>query len=108
MTNSNNIRLEIDKQVAAGFTADEIRKNLQSQQYTNDEITTAMKQAPAAFKEKSSFGVVSILISVYFIFKGIYNMSQYPSGSVLNVFGLVMLCGGIGGLIFKLVDISRR
>jgi len=108
MTNTNDIRLEIDKQIAAGFTADEIRKNLMSQQYSSEEITTAMKQAPAAAKEKSSIGVVSLLVSVYFIFNGIMKMNKYPSGSVIYVFGIVMLCAGIGGLIFKLVDMSRR
>ena len=109
-TNMNDIRLEIDKQVAAGFTADEIRKNLESQQYSSEAIRAAMKQSPAAAKAKSqsSIGVVSLLVSVYFIFNGIMKMNKYPSGSVIYVFGIVMLCAGIGGLIFKLVDMSRR
>ena len=110
MTNTNDIRLEIDKQVAAGFTAEEIRKNLESQHYSTEQIRAAMKQSPAVAKAKSqsSIGVVSLLVSVYFIFNGIMKMSKYPSGSVIYVFGIVMLCAGIGGLIFKLIDMSRR
>ena len=108
MTNTNDIRLEIDKQIAAGFTADEIRKNLQSQQFSNEEIKAAMKQAPSAPKEKSSIGVISLLISVYFIFNGIMKMNKYESGSGLYIFGVIMLCVGVGGLIFKLVEMSRR
>lgn len=110
MTNIETIRLEIDKQIAAGFTIDEIRKNLLTQQYAADDVNAALRQTNAAGRAKSSSGVgiVSVLISIYFIFSGIMKMSKYPSGSTGYIFGMIMLIAGIGGLIFKLVDISRR
>lgn len=110
MTNNETIRLEIDKQIAAGFSADEIRSNLLSQQYSPDEVNAALKQTNAGARAKSSsgIGIFSVLISVYFIFSGIMKMSKYPSGSILFTFGLVMLVVGIGGLIYKLVEMSRR
>jgi hypothetical protein len=110
MTNNESIRFEIDKQIAAGFTVDEIRKNLLSQQYSAEDINAAMRQNNVAAKAKSSsgIGIASVLISVYFIFSGIMKMNKYESGSVGYIFGIIMLVAGIGGLIFKLVDISRR
>lgn len=110
MTNNETLRLEIDKQIAAGFTAEEIKKNLLSQQYTSDEISAAMRQTNVASRAKSSsgFGIASVLISVYFIFSGIMKLGKYPSGSFGHILGIVMLVAGVGGLIFKLVDISRR
>lgn len=110
MTNNETLRLEIDKQIAAGFTAEEIKKNLLSQQYTAEEIVTAMQQTNVATRAKSSsgIGIASVLISIYFIFSGIMKLSKYSSGSVGYIFGMIMLVVGIGGLIFKLVDISRR
>lgn len=110
MTNVETIRLEIDKQIAAGFTADEIRSNLLSQKHHPDDVQAAFGQANVAARAKSSsgIGVASVLISIYFIFSGIMKMSKYPSGSVSYVFGIVMLTVGIGGLIYKIVDISRR
>ncbi len=110
MTNVEAIRLEIDKQIAAGFTADEIRKNLLTQQYAPDDVNAALRQTNVAGRAKSSSGVglVSVLVSIYFIFSGIMKMSKYPSGSTGYIFGVIMLIAGIGGLIFKLVDISRR
>lgn len=110
MTNNETLRLEIDKQIAAGFTADEIKKNLLSQQYTSDEIMAAMKQTNVASRAKSSsgIGIASVLVSIYFIFSGIMKLSKYPSGSLGNTFGIIMLVAGVGGLIFKLVDMSRR
>jgi hypothetical protein len=110
MTNVETIRLEIDKQIAAGFTADEIRRNLLSQKHHPDDVTAAFKQTNVAARAKSSsgIGVASVLISIYFIFSGIMKMSKYPSGSISYTFGIVMLVVGIGGLIYKLVEISKR
>jgi hypothetical protein len=110
MTNHEALRLEIDKQITAGFTADEIKSNLLSQQYTAEEVSAAMKQTNVAAKAKpsSGVGIISLLVSVYFIFNGIMKMNKYPSGSTIYIFGIVMLVAGIGGLIFKLVDMSRR
>ena len=110
MTNLESIRLEIDKQIAAGFTADEIRSNLLSKQFTPDEVNAALQQSNAASRAKSSsgIGIVSVLISIYFVFSGIMKMSKYPSGSFGYMFGIFMLIVGLFGLIYKLVDISRR
>lgn len=110
MANNETLRLEIDKQIAAGFTADEIRQNLLSQQYHPEEVNAALQQTNVASRARSSqgFGLVSVLVSIYFIFSGIMKMSKYASGSIGFTFGIVMLLVGIGGLIYKLVDISRR
>lgn len=110
MTNKETIRLEIDKQIAAGFTPEEIRKNLLDQKYSPDEVNVALKQTNVASRARSSqgFGMISVLVSVYFVFSGIMKMSKYPSGTVLYIFGLVMILVGVGGLIYKLVDMSRR
>lgn len=110
MTNNETIRLEIDKQIAAGFSADEIRNNLLSQQYNPDEVNAAMKQTGAASRAKpaAGFGIASVLVSIFLIFSGIMKLNKYESGSIGYIFGWFMLIGGIGGLIFKLVDMSRR
>jgi hypothetical protein len=110
MTNTESLRFEIDKQIAAGFTAEEIKKNLLSLQYSPEEVNAAMRQTNVAAKAKSSsgIGIASVLISVYFIITGIIKIGKYPSGSIGYIFGIVMLIAGVGGLIFKLVDISRR
>jgi ABC-type spermidine/putrescine transport system permease subunit II len=110
MTNVDNLRLEIDKQIAAGFSADEIRTNLKAQAFSPQDIDAAMKQNNVAAKAKTSpgIGIVSVLVSVYFIFNGIMKMSKYESGSGLYIFGLIMMSVGIGGLIFKLVELSRK
>ena len=109
MTNVETIRVEIDKQIAAGFTADEIRKNLLSQKYHPDEVNAALQQTNAASRAKSSsgIGIASVLVSIYFIFSGIMKMNNHPSGSGVYIFGIIMLVVGIGGLIFKLVEMSR-
>lgn len=110
MTNVETIRVEIDKQIAAGFTADEIRSNLLSQKHHPDDVNAAFQQTNVAARAKSSsgIGIASVLVSIYFIFSGIMKMSKYQSGSVGYVFGIIMLVAGIGGLIYKLVDMSRR
>ncbi|WP_276480370.1 hypothetical protein [Paraflavitalea pollutisoli] len=110
MANNETLQLEIDKQIAAGFSLDEIRKNLLNQQFSTDEVNSALKRNNVASRAKSSqgIGIMSMLVSVYFIFSGIMKMSKYQSGSGLYIFGLVMMLVGIGGLIYKLVDISRR
>lgn len=112
MTNSEKIYVDIDKQIEAGFTGAEIKKNLLSQNYTAHEIEQAFRQrkVEGATKPKSSSGVgiVSLLVSVYFIFKGMVNIGRAPSGSFLFTWGLIMLILGVAGVIWKGIDMSRR
>ncbi|MDF2187272.1 hypothetical protein [Paraflavitalea sp. CAU 1676] len=110
MTNNETIRIEIDKQIAAGFSADEIRSNLLSQKYHPDEVNSAMRQTGAAARANSpaGFGIASVLVSIFLIISGIMKVNRYESGSISYIFGFIMLIGGIGGLIFKVVDMSRR
>lgn len=110
MASNETLRLEIDKQIAAGFSQEEIKKNLLNQQFTPDEVNSALRQGNVASRAKPSqgFGVVSLLVSGYFIFSGIMKMSKYESGSGLYLFGLVMMLVGVGGLIYKLYDMSRK
>jgi hypothetical protein len=112
MTNAERIYTEIDKQVEAGFTGAEIKQNLLSQNFTPQEIEQALRQRQvnAAKQPKSSakFGIVSLLVSIYFIINGSVKISTYPSGSILNTWGLVMLSVGVIGVIWKGIDMARR
>jgi hypothetical protein len=112
MNSPEKIYTEIDKQIEAGFTGAEIKQNLLSQNFTPHEIEVAMRQRKvnAAKQPKSSgkVGIVSLLISVYFIINGSVKISSAPSGSFLYSWGLVMLSVGIIGVIWKGVDMARR
>jgi hypothetical protein len=112
MTNSEKISIDIDKQVAAGFTGAEIKKNLLSQNYTALEIEQAFRQRKidGASKPKPSggVGILSLLVSVFFIIKGMINMGRASSGSFLFTWGLIMLILGILGVVWKSIDMARR
>ena len=112
MTNSDMITIEIEKQINAGFTSSEIKQNLLAQNFTSQEIEQGLKQYRAAFgrapKSSGKFGILSFLISIYFIIKGLININTAPSGSIIYVWGFIMLFAGLAGAIWKGIDMSRR
>ena len=112
MSNADNITIEIEKQINAGFTSYEIKQNLLAQNFTAQEIEQGLKQYRAAFgrapKSSGKFGILSFLVSVFFIIKGILNLSSAPSGSMLYIWGFVLLGVGLAGVIWKGIDMSRR
>ncbi|WEK36399.1 MAG: hypothetical protein P0Y53_02710 [Candidatus Pseudobacter hemicellulosilyticus] len=113
MTNTQKLRREIDQQIEAGFSRDQIRQHLLARQYAADEIDKALKQLPsaaAAGRRSSSTGVsiVSILISLYFIITGLVKMSKYPSDSPLYTWGVILLLAGTAGAIWKISEMIRK
>jgi hypothetical protein len=111
MTNAEKIRMEIEKQINAGFTADEIRQNLLIQQFSTAEINEGLKRIPAsAVRDKSSSktGFVSILVSIFFIISGSMRMNSSPSGSTLYTWGIILISVGVVGVIWKSYDAFRR
>jgi hypothetical protein len=111
MTNIERIHIEIEKQVNAGFSAEEIRQNLLLQQYSTAEINEGLKRVPAsAAPEKSSSktGFVSILISVFFIISGSMRMNSEPSGSTLHTWGIILVIVGVVGVVWKSYDAFRK
>lgn len=111
MTNTERIRIEIEKQINAGFTVDEIRQNLLLQNLPMAEINEGLKRIPASAtpnKSSSGTGFVSILISIFFIISGSMRMNNSPSGSTLYTWGIVLISVGVVGVIWKSYDAFRR
>ena len=112
MTNSEKIYIDIDKQIEAGFSGAEIKQNLLSQNYTAQEIEQAFRQRKVdgakVANSSGKVGVLSLLVSVFFIIKGMINMGRGPSGSLIFTWGLIMLVLGIVGVVWKSIDMSRR
>jgi hypothetical protein len=112
MSNSEKIRSEIEKQISAGFTRDEIKQNLLAQQFEGAEIDACLKQYKSvadAQPAKNSTGtsVVSLLVSIYFIINGSMKVSSNPSG-LLHTWGIIMICVGLAGAVWKTIDLVRR
>lgn len=111
MNNAEKLQLEIEKQVAAGFSGTEIKQNLLNLQYTPAEIEVAMRSQRVSSTAQASQGKtswVSLLVSIFFIFSGLMKMSKYESGSGLYMFGVFMLLVGIGGAVWKMADLVRK
>ncbi len=111
MTNTEKLHIEIEKQVAAGFSNPEIRQNLLSQQFTTEEIDAAFKQSSVSAangNKAGKIGFLSLLISIYFIFNGLMKMSKYPSGSGMHTWGIILLLAGVAGGIWKVADMVRK
>jgi hypothetical protein len=111
MTNQEKIQIEIEKQINAGFNAKEIRQNLLLQNFTDSEINEGLKKTPATPASENStqkFGVLSLLLSVFFIIRGIMYMNKYPAGDFSYTLGIIFILLGTAGFIIKGVDIARR
>ncbi|MFT3826886.1 MAG: hypothetical protein QM731_23380 [Chitinophagaceae bacterium] len=104
MTNHEKLRAEVDKQQAAGFTNDEIRKSLAEQHYSQEEIESSLQRAR---KSEGNMGFLSVLLSVYFIISGIIKISTREAGSLAHTWGIIMLVVGIGGAIYKINTILK-
>lgn len=111
MTNSEKIRNEIDKQLEAGFNHLEIRHNLLLKNYTHREIDEGFRHVDKHSNYRSSsshIGLFSLLVSVFFIFNGCTHVITEKSGSTLYVWGIVLICTGVAGLILKTYDLIRK
>ncbi len=113
MTKFEQINLEIDKQVNAGFQPFEIRQNLLGLQFTEEEINDVFHKRnidatkTEAPKRSSGSHVLSLLISVFFIISGSMRMSSNRSGSFLSNWGMILVIVGVVGVIWKTVDMVR-
>jgi len=113
MTTTEKLHLEIDKQINAGFQSFEIKQNLQAQNFSAAEIEQAFKNRNISAKQSSSknssqTSVISLLVSVFFIISGSMRMSKAPSGSMLYTWGIILICVGIAGVIWKSIDLAKR
>jgi hypothetical protein len=113
MTNSEKTRIgfEIDKQLNAGFNHLEIRHNLLEQNYTHAEIDEGFKhfsKSPDFRRSSSNIGLLSLLISLFFIFSGCTRLMNSKPGSTLYVWGIILICTGIAGLILKTYTLIRK
>jgi hypothetical protein len=79
------------------------------QNFSNSEINDGLKRMPAAAaaseKSTNKFGVWSLLISVFFIIKGIMYLGK---GRFQQTLGIVFLVLGMVGLVIKGIDMAKR
>ncbi len=97
---------DINKQVALGFSTAEIRQNLHLNGYMQEEITKALKQAqqnPAVIEQEKKSSPWSLLISLFFIIRGIMYFSKNQ-----NTMGFLMTGVGFIGFILKAVSMRQR
>ncbi|RYD97846.1 MAG: hypothetical protein EOP54_09545 [Sphingobacteriales bacterium] len=97
---------DINKQTTLGFSEEEIRQNLHLNGYMQEEITKAMKlarQSPAAVVQQKKSSPWSLLISLFFIIRGIMYFSKGQ-----NTMGFLMTGVGFIGFILKAVSMRRN
>lgn len=97
---------DIHNQTALGFSEDEIRHNLQLNGYAQEEITRALKairQNPAIAAKEQKTSYWSLLLSLFFIVRGIMYFSKNQT-----TLGFLMTGVGFIGFIIKVVQLSRR
>lgn len=97
---------DIHKQVALGFSEEEIRQNLQLNGYMQEEITKALKlarQNPTVIEQEKKSSPWSLLISLFFIIRGIMYFSKNQ-----NTMGFLMTGVGFIGFVLKAVSMRRR
>ena len=114
MPTTEKINQEIDKQLNAGFKPHEIKSNLLTLNFPEHEIDAALKNrqfnttGQPAKKDSPGLGVVSLLVSVFFIINGSMRISSSPAGSILYNWGIILVCVGIAGVVWKTIDLVRR
>lgn len=98
---------DINKQTDLGFSEEEIRQNLHLNGYMQEEISKALKlarQSPAAvIEQEKKSSPWSLLISLFFIVRGIMYFSKNQ-----NTMGFLMTGVGFIGFILKAVSMRRR
>lgn len=102
---ANILIADIHNQTALGFSEDEIRHNLRLNGYTQEEITKALKamqQDPVIADKEKKTSYWSLLISLFFIVRGIMYFSKNQ-----HTMGFLMTGVGFIGFIIKAVQLRR-
>lgn len=97
---------DINKQADLGFSEEEIRQNLHFNGYMQEEISKGLKLArlnPVTGKQEKKSSPWSLLISLFFIIRGIMYFSKGQ-----NTMGFLMTGVGFVGFILKVVSMSRN
>ncbi|MBL7705757.1 MAG: hypothetical protein JNM21_09455 [Taibaiella sp.] len=97
---------DINKQIDLGFSEEEIRQNLHLNGYMQEEITKGLmlaRRSPAAKGQEKKSSPWSLLISLFFIIRGIMYLSKGQ-----NTMGFLMTGVGFIGFILKVVSMSRN
>lgn len=88
MAINETLKLEVEKQVAAGFNLQEIEQNLLSKGYSDAEIkeATSDKNIQSAVLETNSGSVSgkNIAIGILFLLVAVWRLSRYSNGA--NIF----------------------
>lgn len=64
--------------------------------------------APPSEKPNQMFGLLSLLLSLFFIIRGIMYVNKYPSGNFSHTLGIIFILLGVTGFIIKGVGIAKR
>lgn len=97
---------DINKQIDLGFSEEEIRQNLHHNGYLQEDITQGLKlarQNPAVMEPEKKSSPWSLLISLFFIIRGIIYLSKGQ-----NTMGFLMTGVGFTGFILKAVSMRRN
>jgi hypothetical protein len=100
-----DIKTDIEKQVNAGFSRQEIINNLIAKGHSQEEISkayTAVSTAPEFRENTGSVGVGSILLGILFIVIVIFRIFRYSNsnGGAGKVFAFLGIFTGIGLAIY--------
>jgi hypothetical protein len=100
-----DIKTDIEKQVNAGFTRQEIINNLVAKGHSQDEINTAysvVSSTPEFRENNSSVGVGSILLGILFVIIVIFRIYRYSgsNGGAGKVFAFLSIFTGIALAIY--------
>jgi hypothetical protein len=101
-----DIKTDIEKQVNAGFTRQEIINNLRAKGHTQEEINnaySAVSSAPAFRENHGSVGVGSILLGILFIGIVIFRVFRYSNmngSGAGKVFAFLGIFTGLGLAIY--------
>jgi hypothetical protein len=107
MNINETLKLEVEKQVAAGFNLQEIEENLRAKGYSDTEIkeATSDKHIQSAVLETNSGSVSgkSIAIGILFLLVAVWRLSRYSNGG--NIF---LGIGVITAIILALLHFTRK
>jgi hypothetical protein len=107
MSVNETLKLEVEKQVAAGFNLQEIEENLRAKGYSDAEIkeATSDKHIQSAVLETNSGSVSgkSIAIGILFLVVAVWRLSRYSNGG--NIF---LGIGVITAIILALLHFTKK
>jgi hypothetical protein len=59
-------------------------------------------------RTSSKIGIISVLVSIWFIINGSMRLNQHPSGTYLHTWGLILVIVGTVGVIWKGWELVRK